>query len=224
MNKPPQVRLHLYLASHADRGVILRQGPSRQFCMIGWDTKTDTFEVGQWVKNKIYTDVCDISPDGRHFLYFILDGRWDSPAKGTYTAISRVPYFTALALYPQGDTWGGGGFFIDHERYFVRTADETSDIVGLAGDLRRELGQSEASLCKSLWRRINHHEPFPDRSGRFERAHTEIDALIARKNLYHAEGPLLYRKTNEEKMDMIGDFSDMHFKPVLAPYEGGVKE
>ena len=31
---------------------------------------------------------------------------------GTWTAISRPPYFTALAVWPKGDTWGGGGLFV----------------------------------------------------------------------------------------------------------------
>lgn len=37
----------------------------------------------------------------------------DSGYKGTWTAISRPPYFTALALWPLGDTWFGGGLFED---------------------------------------------------------------------------------------------------------------
>lgn len=47
------------------------------------------------------------------FAYFALDGRWESAAAGAYTAISRPPCFSALMLWPQGNTWGGGGVFLD---------------------------------------------------------------------------------------------------------------
>ena len=36
-----------------------------------------------------------------------------APARpGTWTAISRPPWFTALAVWPKGDSWGGGGLFV----------------------------------------------------------------------------------------------------------------
>ena len=43
-------------------------------------------------------------------------GRVDTAAgyKYTFTAVSRPPYLTALAMWPEGSTWGGGGRFIDN--------------------------------------------------------------------------------------------------------------
>ena len=109
MNTEPVIRLHLFFARNCDRAVILRQGPSKVFRMILWDRRNDVFEDGQWLKHKVYVERCDLSPDGKHFIYFALDGRWGTMAKGSYTAISKPPFFTALALFPEGDTWGGGG-------------------------------------------------------------------------------------------------------------------
>ena len=110
-------RLHVLLARDAPYAVILRRGPAKSVCTIGWDRTNDTFQVGQWLRGRIYEQRCDLSPDGRHLLYFALNGRWSSETRGAYTAISRAPYLKALSLYPQGDTWGGGGVFLDNRTY-----------------------------------------------------------------------------------------------------------
>jgi hypothetical protein len=91
--------------------VVLRQGPSKVFCAIGWDLRTDEFAIGQWCRHKIYVERCDISPDGYWMVYFALDGRWRSEARGAWTAVSIAPYLRAVTLWPAGDTWGGGGSF-----------------------------------------------------------------------------------------------------------------
>ena len=103
---PPAPRLHVFLASRAPVGLILRRGPSRHFQLIRWDVSCDRFERGQWMKGRVYEDRSHLSPDGRLFVYFAAN--WKT-RHGTWTAISRPPYFTALALWHKGDTWGGGG-------------------------------------------------------------------------------------------------------------------
>lgn len=110
-------RLHVLLARDTPYGLILRRGPAKQVCTIGWNRTNDTFQVGQWLRGRIYEERCDLSPDGRYLLYFALNGRWSSETKGSYTAISRAPYLKALSLYPQGDTWGGGGVFLDSKTF-----------------------------------------------------------------------------------------------------------
>lgn len=115
MRFPP--RLHILLARDAPYGLIIRRGPAKVVCTIGWNRANDTFQLGQWLRGRIYEYRCDLSPDGRHFLYFALTGRWSSETKGSYSAISRAPYLKAISLYPQGDTWGGGGVFLDHHTF-----------------------------------------------------------------------------------------------------------
>jgi hypothetical protein len=100
--------LFVILAREAPRAVILRRGPSRSVLQVGWDTGTDRFTEGQWLRGRIYERRCDLSPNGELLLYFA--AKWGTPMK-TWSAISRVPWFTALALYPKGDAWGGGGLF-----------------------------------------------------------------------------------------------------------------
>ncbi len=102
--------LSVLLARDAPVGVILRRGPSKQVLMIRWDLERDTFEAGQWLKGRVYEDCCDLSPRGDRLIY--LASKYTGKQHGTWTAISRPPYFTALVLWPLNGTWqGGGGVF-----------------------------------------------------------------------------------------------------------------
>lgn len=117
--QPNHCRLSVFLAADAPKGVILRRGPSEWVQLILWDTATDTFTTGQWFKGRIYDEKCDLSPDGSKFIYFAAKhGKYGKTKDGytpTWTAISRPPYFTALALWPDNSgTWGGGGYFRDN--------------------------------------------------------------------------------------------------------------
>jgi len=76
--------------------------------LIHWRTDTDEFEEGQWLKGRIYERRCDLSPDGSLLVYFAATHK---KPFGTWTAISKPPFLTALALWPKGDAWGGGGLF-----------------------------------------------------------------------------------------------------------------
>jgi hypothetical protein len=114
---PP--RLHVLLARRAPVGVVLRRGPSRAVCAIGWDRDRDTFELGQWLRGRIYERRSDLSPDGRYMIYFAMDGRWSSRTRGAWTAISIAPHLKAIALYAKGDCWNGGGLFVDNRSYWL---------------------------------------------------------------------------------------------------------
>lgn len=107
--------LNCLLAAASRVAVIYRRGPSRQTCLIRWDRAHDTFEIGQWFKGSVYPDRSSLAPDGAHLLTFMGSFR---PPFSTWTVLSRPPYFTALALWPKGDTWGGGGTFLS-ERTFA---------------------------------------------------------------------------------------------------------
>lgn len=115
-NKQFPARLHVLLARDAKVGLIIRRGPSKSVCTIGWDRKLGKFKLGQWMRGRIYERRCDLSPDGHLFIYFAMNGHWDSETKGSWTAISRAPYLKAISLYAKGDCWHGGGLFLaDHE-------------------------------------------------------------------------------------------------------------
>jgi len=107
--------LFVILARNKPKAVIFRRGPSRWVRLIAWDTQQDIFELGQWFKGRIYERRCDLSPNGNKLIYFAqkINGKTLNDSDYTYawTAISKPPYFTALALWPKGDCWHGGGLF-----------------------------------------------------------------------------------------------------------------
>ena len=122
--------LYALIARNAPRAVIFRRGPSKRVLLIAWDLANDTFEEGQWLNGRIYERRCDLSPDGKLLLYFAASWR---PPYQSWTAVSRPPYFTALALWPKGDAWGGGGLFaspntiaLNHFAHQITLADEFS--------------------------------------------------------------------------------------------------
>jgi hypothetical protein len=108
-------RLHVLMARHAPYAVIIRRGPAKSVCTVGWDRIKDTFEVGQWLRGRIYEKRADLSPDGRHLIYFAGNFIWNSETKGTWTAISRAPYLKAISIWAKGDTYFGGGVFLDNK-------------------------------------------------------------------------------------------------------------
>lgn len=114
---PP--RLHVLLAREADTAVVFRRGPTNHTAVVGWDRKTDEFQVGQWLKGRIYEERSDLSPDGKHLIYFAKNMRRHSETGGTWTAISRAPYLKALTLLGKGDCWHGGGLFEDSQTYWL---------------------------------------------------------------------------------------------------------
>jgi len=79
------------------------------------------FTNGAWIKGRIYEDKCDLSPDGKLFVYFVHQGsRAGTEFTDSWTAISRPPWLHALAAWPQGTTYGGGGRFVDNQKLALR--------------------------------------------------------------------------------------------------------
>lgn len=115
---PVPARIFFILARNSPTAVVFRRGPSKWVQVLKWDTDTDTFEAGQWFHGKIYERRSDLSPDGSMLVYFAqkIEGRTLRDKEYTYawTAVSRPPYITALALWPKGDCWHGGGLFQDN--------------------------------------------------------------------------------------------------------------
>jgi hypothetical protein len=99
-------RIYVHLARNGKSAVVFRRGPSKQVLLLTWNLMNDELESGQWLKGRIYERRCDLSPDGQLLLY--LAAKWKAPIE-SWSAISRPPYFTALALWPNMGAWGGGG-------------------------------------------------------------------------------------------------------------------
>jgi hypothetical protein len=116
--------MFVLLARQARVGVILRRGPTEWWRVSQWDTMLDRFEGGQWFRGRMWPDKCDVSPNGKLFMYFAGKYGPRSIERGytsTWIAVSRPPYLTALALWPVGDTWGGRGVFADDQTVVIAT-------------------------------------------------------------------------------------------------------
>jgi hypothetical protein len=113
--KAPSCNLKILLARKSPIGVIFRRGPTKWVQLIHWNTETDEFKPGQWFHGHIYDGRSDLSPDGSLLVYFANKFNRKTVADKEYTyawtAISKPPYLTALALWPKGDCWHGGGLF-----------------------------------------------------------------------------------------------------------------
>lgn len=114
-------KLFVIHARDVSVAVILRPGPSRWFHVISWNTQTDEMEHGAWIKGRIYPENCDLSFDGKLFVYFVLkEGHREHDLPNSWTALSRPPWLSALALWPLGDSYDGGGRFTGHRQLAIR--------------------------------------------------------------------------------------------------------
>jgi hypothetical protein len=116
--------------------LLLRRGPTRWMQLVQWRTDTDTFTDGQWFHGQLYERRCSLSPDGQLFAYFVSKYGTRSPASETWTAISRPPYFTALALWPKGDAWCGGGVFQENRTLLLNHPAGGAPMIAPASHLR----------------------------------------------------------------------------------------
>ena len=64
MKRSPPARLWVLLARREPVGVIFRRDPAKPVLLIKWNTRTDSFEHGQWFKGRVYERRCDLSPGG----------------------------------------------------------------------------------------------------------------------------------------------------------------
>jgi len=113
-NKVVPARLHVLPAQKSTQALVIRRGPSKRVATIGWDRKSDTFTVGQWLKGKIYTDLSDISPDGAFWIYSAM-----SEKNQTWTAVAKPPYLKAIDFYSKDCYWSGGGLFSSTRSYWL---------------------------------------------------------------------------------------------------------
>lgn len=125
--------IHIYPFLSHTKGLILCRVGREVMGTYGWDLESDTFQMGQWMRAKIYHCRCDLSQDGKYFIYFAYQPRWDNeidyrhksslkkrPAQ-SWTAISRAPYLKAIDFIPweTGGTWNGGGVFLDEQHVYI---------------------------------------------------------------------------------------------------------
>jgi hypothetical protein len=67
-HRPYRTRTTVLFAARAPKAVILRRGPRTHYQLILWDTATDTFEPGQWMRGNVR--LADLPPSGDKLIYF----------------------------------------------------------------------------------------------------------------------------------------------------------
>jgi hypothetical protein len=167
--------------------------------VIQWDTIQDTFVEGAWFKGRIYEDKCDVSPDGKLFLYFVLKGARGGPEfTHAWTAVSRVPWLHALVLWPQGTTHGGGGRFIDNRTVSLRAVLHSSHSDFPLRGLR--VVKANAPLHTKT-----DDQPSADWCGRDQKG----------RIVFSRGGKLFRREKSADRL--IADFTDLTPRPERAP-------
>lgn len=109
MTSTPHARIFFIIARKANKAVVLRRGPTQWTQMITWDLENDALTYGQWLRKKVRSGQCDLSPEGRYFIYLI-----DRYEQGnSRTVICKPPYWSALTAWEHSDPLfgSGGGLF-----------------------------------------------------------------------------------------------------------------
>lgn len=192
---------HLFVipARDASVAVILRRGPSAWYHVILWETRCDDFIHGAWFKGRIYEEKCDLSPDGKLFIYSVYQGsRVGSSFTDSWTAVSRPPWLHALVLWPQGTTYGGGGQFTSPLTLWGVSGLCTHPDFPLPKQL--QLTDTPPPL-----RPVSPAVPESDWSGHDHEGH-----------VIYTKGHRLFRHTKGEDK-VIADFSDLKPDPQQAP-------
>jgi hypothetical protein len=184
-----------------------------------WNRKTDEFQLGQWLKGRIYERRSDLSPDGQYLLYFAMNGKWESEARGSWTAISRAPFLKALAMFPKGDCWHGGGLWTGTNEYWLNDGcghavlrdttvvrrdstwvapehygDECTGVYYLR--LLRDGWALKETVCVEEWKnRVIFEKPCPEGWVLRKVAHEEVGAPPG-KGVYWDEHELIHPSTN----------------------------
>jgi len=189
-------RLHVLLARDARIGVVIRRGPSKSVCTVLWNRRTDEFTLAQWMRGRIYERRSDVAPDGKHLIYFAMNGKWTSEARGSWTAISRAPYLKAVTLLAKGDCWHGGGLFTGNQQYWLNDG-YGHTLVRDTGELDRDLSftpRQYGGECPGVYytrlQRDNWSLRDPRSTTRFHELHVfekEIRSGWILRKLAHAE-------------------------------------
>lgn len=200
-------RLFVVLARDAPIGVILRRGPSKWVQVIKWDTQHDTFDDGAWFHGRIYENACDVSPDGKLFIYFAAkhDRHANDDEYGyVWTAVSRPPWLYALTLWPSPvGTWPGGGRFTDNSRVSLLT----SGFCLTAHSKHRP--PRELIMKQQNWSDFQYES-----KGEIEDA--DWSGRDQNQHLVYAREGKLFRRVNSKDHQLI-DFNDREPAPQPAP-------
>ncbi|EBA12083.1 hypothetical protein [Roseobacter sp. CCS2] len=217
MKTAPLLQLYLFFATENDQALILRRSEKKLYNLISWDLATDTFTEGQWLRKSVRAENCALSHNGQYFIYGVDNADPNQRAGPQYTVISRAPWFTALALFPQKSAWRCGGWFLDNVHFQLFDPPDTSDIVGRAAGLHQVVAGDVTKDCRTGLRLTN-GKPAPLTKALRERILGGIPApRHDAYDRYETQGGRLYR-THGMDLELIRDFTEMTPRFEPAPY------
>jgi len=121
MSSTPKIRG--YIAENREVIVLLYRKSHKVTYLVtlNYKNRKEILKIGSRFYGRFYPNRCDISSDGRYFLYFAMGKSQKKYDKKLYcwTAICMPPKLTANILFEHNDTWGGGGRFIDNKHLFI---------------------------------------------------------------------------------------------------------
>jgi hypothetical protein len=129
---PSTPKTFIHMARDAPMGVVLYRKSHLTTYVLKLDHK-DRLIKGSRFYGRLFPERCDVSPDGRLFVYFAMRGKLtDGKANpSTWTAVCEPPFLKALAFAPNDSTWGGGGLFLrDRRLVLFDTPEGATDTVG----------------------------------------------------------------------------------------------
>lgn len=121
MKSTPKIRG--YVATKKNRIVFLYRKSNKitYLFLLNYQKNKENIQLGSCFHGKFYPNRCDLSPDGKYFLYFAMGNSQKQYDKKLFcwTGICIPPNIKANILFAQGDTWGGGGRFIDDKTIYI---------------------------------------------------------------------------------------------------------
>lgn len=94
----PPARIVGYFCETAPVCVIARTGPRNWTQLILWNTETDEFTPGQWIRGRVIS--LSFSRDGKYIATNVESAKCAPNSTHTgYSIISKPPYFTALEIW-----------------------------------------------------------------------------------------------------------------------------
>ncbi|MEW2913001.1 hypothetical protein [Leisingera sp. JC11] len=208
----PRRELHLFFAVENSTAVILYRAKSSLYRLISWDTKGDTFFLGQWIKTRVFEPACAVSADGKYFVYSAMH-------RGTpdvFTALSIAPYFTALEFKTGLTSFDAGGYFVDKDTVTFHHTMSDGGTIQLDCGLRQDTDWKNWSHCRNAKDAgISYHEQIALR----ESVQSKRGKITSLLDCYECVGSKLFRKT-AEGLELLLDCSFMQFEAIKAPYDG----
>ncbi len=96
---------HLHLSAKSPSSILIKYGPGKVSCVIGWDRTTDTFVRSQCLRSML--ECPDLSPDGQYLAYYV--NTQTGKDRSVRRVVSRWPWLKALAFWSASRWLDGPG-------------------------------------------------------------------------------------------------------------------